>query len=120
MGFSSGENTKSYHARGRGETWSLNQQSEEQIEKWANDPLCIERELCAAYLVESIALREAAAIERSEELSARRDSLAQNPFDPRTEVSADARHIAGRVVTALWIIFVLLPSVLEIIFLLLK
>jgi rhodanese-related sulfurtransferase len=32
-------------------------------------------------------------------------------FDARTEVSADARHIAGRVVKHLWIIFVLLPVV---------
>jgi hypothetical protein len=49
------------------------------------------------------------------------------PFDTRTEVSADAYHIvkcaredsreaAGRIVKHLWIIFVLLPVVLGILF----
>jgi nitrate reductase NapE component len=33
------------------------------------------------------------------------------PFNPRTEVSADARYVAGRIVTHLWIIFVLFPVV---------
>jgi hypothetical protein len=37
--------------------------------------------------------------------------LEDNPFDPRTEVSADAMHIASRIVKHLWIIFVLLPFV---------
>ena len=45
----------------------------------------------------------------------RQESLA-NPFDPRTEISADAQHIAGRIVKHLWIIFVLLPVVLGILF----
>jgi len=31
------------------------------------------------------------------------------PFNPRTEISADAKHIASRIVTHLWILFVLLP-----------
>lgn len=34
---------------------------------------------------------------------------ATTPFDPRFEVSADAVYIAKKVVTNLWIIFVLLP-----------
>lgn len=34
-----------------------------------------------------------------------------HPFNPRTEVSADAIHIASRIVKHLWIIFVLLPFV---------
>src|SRR5581483_7755177 len=34
-------------------------------------------------------------------------------FDPRKEVSADARYIARRIVTHLWIIFVLLPFILR-------
>ena len=45
-------------------------------------------------------------------LSERRQALQDNPFDPRTEISADARHIAGRIVTHLWILFVLLPVIL--------
>jgi hypothetical protein len=32
-----------------------------------------------------------------------------SPFDPRTDISADAKHIAGKIVTHLWILFVLLP-----------
>jgi hypothetical protein len=30
---------------------------------------------------------------------------------PRTEVSADAKHIASKIVTHLWILFVLLPFI---------
>jgi hypothetical protein len=44
-------------------------------------------------------------------LAKRREKLESYPFDPRTEVSADAVHIAGRIVKHLWIIFVLLPVV---------
>jgi hypothetical protein len=49
-------------------------------------------------------------------LEAARLASANNPFDSRTEVSADARHIAGHIVKHLWIIFVLLPVVLGILF----
>jgi hypothetical protein len=45
-----------------------------------------------------------------------RAASAANPFDARSEVSADARHI----VKHLWIIFVLLPVVLGILLVLLK
>jgi hypothetical protein len=38
--------------------------------------------------------------------------MENTPFDPRTEVSADAKHIASKVVTHLWTIFVLLPIIL--------
>jgi hypothetical protein len=31
------------------------------------------------------------------------------PFDTRNEVSADARYIAGRIITHLWVIIVMLP-----------
>jgi hypothetical protein len=37
----------------------------------------------------------------------KREEMTENPFDPRTEVSADARHIAMH----LWILFALLPVV---------
>ena len=36
------------------------------------------------------------------------------PFDPRTEVSADARYIAGKITKCLVIIFVVLPVVVGI------
>lgn len=66
---------------------------------------------------------EAAAANAAKTEAARLASAA-NPFDPRSEVSADAYYIAervsGRIVKHLWIIFVLLPVVLGILFALLK
>ena len=55
----------------------------------------------------------------------------EGPFDPRSDVSADAYHIArcaredareasGRIVKHLWILFVLLPMALGILFAILK
>lgn len=40
------------------------------------------------------------------------------PFDARNEVSADARHIAGHIVTHLWIIGVVVPVVAGLLFVL--
>jgi hypothetical protein len=48
---------------------------------------------------------------KQQRLSERRQQLQDNPFDARTEISADAIHIASRIVKHLWIIFVLLPFV---------
>jgi hypothetical protein len=45
------------------------------------------------------------------QLAAKREELQAKPFDPRTEVSADA-YIAGRIVTHLWLLFVLLPFII--------
>jgi hypothetical protein len=88
------------------------------LEKWAHDPNCIEMEICAETLASRIALREkreadrqAAIVAESERRAALRKDLADNPFNPRFEVSADAKHIASRIVKHLWIIFVLLPVV---------
>ena len=44
----------------------------------------------------------------------------RSPFDPRNEVSADAEYVSGRIVKHLWIIFVLLPVVLGILFAILR
>ena len=41
-------------------------------------------------------------------------------FDPRTEVSADAKYITRRIVIHLWILFVALPVVLALLFEILK
>ncbi|HEY2912786.1 MAG TPA: hypothetical protein VGK21_05465 [Candidatus Angelobacter sp.] len=57
---------------------------------------------------------------RKEELAAKRQGLQDNPFDPRTEVSADAKHVAKKVVTHLWILFVALPLVLVLLYQMLK
>lgn len=37
------------------------------------------------------------------------------PFDPRTDISADGRYIANRIVLNLWIIFVVIPVFLGIV-----
>jgi len=44
-------------------------------------------------------------------LSGKSESRMVNTFDPRTEVSADAKHVADKIVRHLWTIFVLLPVV---------
>jgi hypothetical protein len=41
-------------------------------------------------------------------------------FDPRTEVSADARYISGRIVLHLWVVVVLLPVALGIVYAMVK
>jgi len=92
--------------------------SDEELEKWALDPSCIEMEECAKALAERRGNREEYELERQTTVAAeqqRRSELRKepedNPFNPRTEVSADAIHIASRIVKHLWIIFVLLPFV---------
>jgi hypothetical protein len=104
--------------------------TDEQLEKWSNDPNCKESSKAAVELAEREkrraeqgahtrvlnTLNEKLRLERT----ARREELEDFPFDPRLEVSADAKHIAGRVVTNLWVIFVLLPIVLGILFAILK
>jgi hypothetical protein len=44
------------------------------------------------------------------------DVAAITTFDARTEVSQDARFVAGRIVRHLWIIFVLLPCLAVLLF----
>jgi hypothetical protein len=103
-----------YHATEKAEPWYVaieGRASDEDLEKWANDPLCIEQAECARALAKRqehrARLREAA---RSR-AATKRAELDENPFDPRTEVSADAQHIAGQIVKHLWILFVLLPII---------
>lgn len=90
--------------------------SDEQLDKWASDPDCIEREQCfaertaraerakrEAARVEAAAIAKAAAVEEKRvKLLERRRTLEEFPFDSRTEVSADAKHIADRIVRNLW------------------
>jgi len=93
--------------------------SDQELEKWASDPNCYEAETCAKELAERLAKRaateagrQAARTAAQQRLCDRRQALQDNPFDPRTEVSADAIHMASRIVKHLWIIFVLLPFVI--------
>jgi len=98
------------------DSWSLSEScvSDEQLEKWATDPNCIQKETCADALAKRLAKRESDKAERQAARAAKREELRDNPFDPRTEISADARHIAGKIVTHLWILFVLLPIIIGI------
>jgi hypothetical protein len=93
----------------------MRQAAQPTLEQWARDPNCIEMDLCVKELAERKAKREKRDAElqaaQADRLAQRRQRLEDNPFDPRTEVSADAIHIASRIVKHLWIIFVLLPVV---------
>lgn len=99
---------------------TISMASDQELEKWATDPNCLDSEACAKALAERLAkgdpalaaaTRERHEAERRTAMASGREELQNNPFDPRTEVSADARHIAGRIVKHLWILFVLLPIV---------
>jgi hypothetical protein len=88
------------------------------LEQWAADPNCVQSELCAAELEKRRKKRESLAEANRDRVAAeqirltkRREDLELSPFDPRTEVSADAQYIAGRIVKHLWILFVLLPII---------
>jgi hypothetical protein len=116
---SSAGTSKKYNVTGRGteyesaavlEKWA----TIEQLERWAADPDCIEREMCAALL----AKRKQNATGLNETPAPPTTQV--TPFDPRTEVSADARHIAGKIVMHLWILFVALPLALAILYSILK
>ena len=108
--FATKEKSTKYHAD-LSQSWSV---TDAELKKFANDPDCINAETCAAALAKRIAEREEAQRRQDEGRATKRAELQDNPFDPRTEVSADAAHIAGRIVKHLWIIFVLLPVVLAI------
>jgi hypothetical protein len=110
----------------------------QELEKWAHDPNCIEMELCVQELARRQKSNEpcstkpeplpgyqdtlkSSGVQKTPTLPARADEWQrpyqrQDTFNPRTEVSADARHI----VKHLWIIFVLLPFVCALLVYLLK
>jgi len=76
----------------------INGASKDQLDQWASDPKCNQRVICAELKT------------KEEEVD-----IADFPFDPRTEVSADARHIAERIIKHLWIIFAALSVVLVVV-----
>ena len=121
--FSAKEKSPRYHAP-VSQLWTA---SNKELQKWATDLDCIEKDECAAFLTKRLA--EQASLqagqarlqaERDEARAKKRAELQENPFDTRTEVSADAKHIAGRIIKHLWIIFVLLPIVLGVLWALMK
>ena|SRR5882724_6250628 len=114
--FSTKEKSRKYHAS-VSQLWAA---SNEDLEKWATDPDCIERDECAAYLTKRLAEQARLQAKRDEARARKRAELQENPFDSRNEVSADAKHIAARIIKHLWIIFVLLPVVLGVLWALMK
>ena len=78
---------------------------------WA-DPTC---SFCRGKFAEKANTEATTAAEQqareylAQQRTKRKQELEDNPFDPRAEVSADAQHIARRIVRHLWIIFVVLP-----------
>ena len=107
---SSAATGKKYHIA------NMEYQSDDQLEKWAADPNCIEQVECAAFLANRRERQAAELAELQAKQAQKRKEMEENPFDPRTDVSADARHIANKVVTHLWILFVALPIVLAILY----
>jgi hypothetical protein len=108
---SSAGTTKKYHISSE-----LIYQSNEQLEQYAADPNCIEQAECAAFLAKRKERQAAELAELQIKWAQKRKALEENPFDPRNEVSADAKHIANKVVIHLWILFVALPIVLAILY----
>src|ERR1700759_2998649 len=102
---------KKYHIDGQMEF-----QSNEKLEQWAADPNCIEQEACADFLAKRKSHQAAAQAEMEAQKALKRKELEENPFDPRAEVSADARHIANKIIIHLWILFVALPLMLALLY----
>jgi hypothetical protein len=84
-------------------------QSNEKLEQWAADPNSIEQEACAAFLAKRKSYQAAELSEVQTQRALKRKEMEENPFDRRSEVSADAKHIANKIVVHLWILFVALP-----------
>lgn len=79
----------------------------DELQQCASDPNCRNADECRLLLTERDAhLKELDEAERLRREAVRAE-LQENPFDPRKEVSADAKQI----VKHLWIIFVVLPSI---------
>lgn len=109
----------------------INLASDEQLRRWASDPYCNQKFLCDAALaredISALLVTPQAPRPKNDQALGMSDptltnaQLAQMLFDPRSDVSADARHIAAavewsgrRIVKHLWIIFVALPFVLAV------
>ncbi|HXB70975.1 MAG TPA: hypothetical protein VNY05_22260 [Candidatus Acidoferrales bacterium] len=110
----------------------IRQATKQELEKWANDSNCFDTELCAAELADrqnrserkqgwdTVFKKEGQLLNRNpvegqllpeRKLPWSTKGSEEHSFNPRTEVSADAKYIASRIVKHLWIIFVLLPFV---------
>lgn len=115
----------------------------QELEKWAHDPNCIEMELCAQESArrqnkptEPDASKPApfpgyqdglksSGVQKTPSRPAKADEWhrpyqQQDPFNQRTEVSADAKYVASHIVKNLWIISALLPFVIGLFWYLMK
>lgn len=90
--------------------------SDGQLSDWANDPNCENQDFVKGIIEARTAARTQANELRAIALEQKRAGLTEDPFDDRAEVSADAKFISKRIVTHMWIIFVLLPIVIAILF----
>jgi hypothetical protein len=122
-----------YDLHFRGETWRnlteeqkahlLNSKSDSQLEEYIVDQRCNQRWDCEKALAER---RRTGRGGPGSEVADGTGEIAAElkvepiPFNPRRDVSADAVYIAGHIVKHLWIIFVLLPLVLGVLFAILK
>lgn len=114
----------------------INLASDEQLNKWASDPDCNQKFLCATALAKA-ELRGGGADSAKSGVSGWTSAMseatstsarqADRLFVPSLDVSADGRHIANavessgrRIVKHLWIIFVVLPFVLAILYEIIK
>jgi hypothetical protein len=109
-----------YHAAKDDSEWAILAASSEDLHRWASDPNCIEKEQCAAVLAQRLEKEKLFRLEKQKRNAEKRALLQEDPFDPRTEVSADARYTAGQIVKHLWIILVVLPFILGILYEILK
>jgi hypothetical protein len=83
----------------------IREASDKQLEQWASsDSNPYNQQLATDALTKRKANRELI-----EDVRGVAPQLAL--FDPRTEISADARYIAGKIIKHLWIVFVLLPVI---------
>ncbi len=97
------------------------------LEKWASDSECKQQVPC----IKELRKRRSNAAKSSvpgwtaamSEATLTNAPTAEMLFEPRTDISADAKHIASaversgrRIVTHLWILFVALPAVVGILY----
>jgi len=98
-----------------------------ELEKWASDPECKQQVLCLEELkkrrTDSARSSVSGWTTAMSEATPTNAQMAEALFDPRYDVSADAKHIANaversgrRIAVHLWILFVALPVVLGILY----
>lgn len=102
-----------YKARKWGDS-ELHYFPDESLERLAADLACIDQKECAQILANRRAFKQRTFEAEQLRKEQKRARIEDDPFDPRTEVSADAVHIASRIVKHLWILFVLFPLMLGI------